>query len=97
MSFASSAKQRACWLYDAKWPASCVLNHASRGVPCTRGGRGIISIRARSMYTISRGAIVDDAETIEQARAILRGHPPGRYHIGEIAADPLPSGHTSRR
>jgi hypothetical protein len=23
--------------------------------------------------------------------------PPGRYHVDEISADPLPSGHTSRR
>ncbi len=37
---------------------------------------------------------VDQVEAIEPA---IRSSEPGRYHVDEIAADPLPSGHTSRR
>jgi hypothetical protein len=37
---------------------------------------------------------VDQAEAIEPA---IRSSKPGRYHVDEISADPLPSGHTSRR
>jgi hypothetical protein len=48
------------------------------------------------MYRISHNgheAIVD----VDQVKAIepaVRSSPPGRYHIDEISADPLPSGHT---
>jgi hypothetical protein len=28
---------------------------------------------------------------------VIRHSEPGRYHIAQISADPLPSGHTSRR
>ena len=37
---------------------------------------------------------VDHVEAIEPA---IRSSEPGRYHANEISADPLPSGHTSRR
>jgi hypothetical protein len=37
---------------------------------------------------------VDQVEAIEPA---IRSSEPGRYHVDEIAADSLPSGHTSRR
>ena len=37
---------------------------------------------------------VDNVEAIEPA---IRESKPGRYHVDEISADPLPSGHTSRR
>jgi hypothetical protein len=46
------------------------------------------------MFRVShRGEGIDDADTIEGARGTVRGQPPGRYHVVEIAADPLPSGH----
>ena len=37
---------------------------------------------------------VDQVEAIEPA---IRSSEPGRYHVDEISADPMPSGHTSRR
>jgi hypothetical protein len=37
---------------------------------------------------------VDQIEAIEPA---IRSIEPGRYHVDEFGADPLPSGHTSRR
>lgn len=43
-----------------------------------------------------QGPIVD----VDQVKAIepsIRSNEPGRYQIDEISADPLPSGHTSRR
>ena len=37
---------------------------------------------------------VDQVEAIEPA---IRSSKPGWYHVDQIEADPLPSGHTSRR
>ena len=49
------------------------------------------------MFRVShRGEGVDDADTIEGAREIVRGQSPRRYDVDEIRADPLPLGHTSR-
>jgi hypothetical protein len=49
------------------------------------------------MFRVShRGEGIDDADTIEGAREIVRGQPPGRYEVDEIWADPFLSGHTSR-
>jgi hypothetical protein len=49
------------------------------------------------MFRVShRGEGIDDADTIEGARGIVRGHPPGRYDVDEIRAEPFASGHTSR-
>jgi hypothetical protein len=44
-----------------------------------------------------RGDGIDDADTIEGARGIVQGQPPGRYDVDEIRAEPFPSGHTSRQ
>jgi hypothetical protein len=50
------------------------------------------------MYRVShRGEALDEADTIEGARGIVRGQPPGRYDVDEIRAEPFPSGHTSRQ
>jgi hypothetical protein len=50
------------------------------------------------MFQVSqRGEGIDDADTIDGAREIVRGHPPGRYDLDEIWSGPLPSGHTSRQ
>ena len=38
----------------------------------------------------------DDADTIEGARGIVRGQPPGCYDFDEIRGEPFPSGHTPR-
>ena len=51
------------------------------------------------MYRISRNGQepiidVDQFEAIEPAN---RSSEPGRYHVDEINAHPLPSGHMSRR
>ena len=51
------------------------------------------------MYRISRNGQepilhVDQVEAIEPA---IQSSPPGRYHVDEISADPLPNRHTSRR
>ena len=52
-----------------------------------------------SIFRISRGArvpVVDvgSPTAIEDA---VRATKPGHYHVDEISADPLPSGHTARR
>jgi hypothetical protein len=50
------------------------------------------------MFRVShRGEGIDDADTLEGARGIVRGQPPGRYDVDEIRAEPFPSGHTSRQ
>jgi hypothetical protein len=49
------------------------------------------------MFLVShRGHDIDHADTIEGAREIVRGQPPGRYDVDDIRAEPFPSGHTSR-
>jgi hypothetical protein len=49
------------------------------------------------MFRVShKGEGIDDAETIDDAREIVRGQEPGRYDVDEIRADPFPSGHISR-
>jgi hypothetical protein len=51
------------------------------------------------MYRISRNRqepIIDVAK-VEAIEPAIRSIEPGRYHVEEIAADPPPSGHTSRR
>jgi hypothetical protein len=48
------------------------------------------------MFRVShRGEGIDDADTLEGARGIVRGQPPGRYDVDEIRAEPFRSGHTS--
>ena len=50
------------------------------------------------MFRVShRGDGIDDADTIEGARGIVRGQPLGRYYVDVIRAEPFPSGHTSRQ
>jgi hypothetical protein len=50
------------------------------------------------MFRVShKGEGIDDADTIEGAREIVQGQPPGRYDVDEIRADPFPAGHTSRQ
>ena len=49
------------------------------------------------MFRISRNGhdpvvIVD---TVEEIEPVIRRAKPGRYHIDELGAKPLPSGHTS--
>jgi hypothetical protein len=36
--------------------------------------------------------VIDDADTIEGARGIVRGQSPGRYDVDEIRAEPFPWG-----
>ena len=43
-----------------------------------------------------QGEGIDDADTIDRAREIVRGQPPGRYDVVEIRGEPFPPGHTSR-
>jgi hypothetical protein len=40
---------------------------------------------------------ITDVDAVEAVEGAIRAGDPGRYHIDEIGADPLPSGHTSRR
>jgi hypothetical protein len=50
------------------------------------------------MFRVSqRGEGIDDAVSIDGAREIVRGQPPGRYDVDEIRTEPLPSGHPSRQ
>jgi hypothetical protein len=61
------------------------------------GGPSIREERDSMMFRVSQlGEGIDDADTIEGARAIVRGRPPGRYEVDEIRAEPFPTGHTSR-
>jgi hypothetical protein len=46
---------------------------------------------------IQRGEGLNNADTIEGAREIVRGQATGRYYVDEIQAVPFPSGHTSRQ
>src|SRR5262245_21957162 len=67
--------------------------------PVSRGGRSVTS-RPRhpshsgaAMFRVSqRGEGIDDADTIDGAREIVRGQSPGRYEVDEIRAEPFPSG-----
>ena len=45
----------------------------------------------------SKGEMLSDADSIEHLKGILGYLDPGRYTVDQIAAHPLPSGHTSRR
>ena len=50
------------------------------------------------MFRVSRqGGAIDDSDTIDGAREIVPGKPPGRYGVDEIRSDPFPAGHTSRQ
>ena len=51
------------------------------------------------MFRISRYGKepIVDVNTVEQIEPVIRAGRCGRYHIDEISAVPLPSGHTSRR
>jgi hypothetical protein len=44
-----------------------------------------------------QGEGIDDADTVEGARGIVRGQPAGRYDVDEIRVEPFASSHTSRR
>jgi hypothetical protein len=50
-------------------------------------------------YRITRNGQkpIIDVDTLDQLEPAIRSNVPGRYHVDEISADPLPSGHTSRR
>jgi hypothetical protein len=52
-----------------------------------------------SIYRVSRSGHepVTDVGCIERIEAVIRAGNPGRYHVDQISAEPLPSGHTSRR
>jgi hypothetical protein len=62
--------------------------------PVSRGGRLIARASAPSpgggaMFRVShRGEGIDDADTLEGARRIVRGQPPGRYDVDEISSVP---------
>jgi hypothetical protein len=48
------------------------------------------------MFRVSRDRMIEDADSFEGARAMMRGQKRGRYHVDEILADPFPSSHKSR-
>jgi hypothetical protein len=51
------------------------------------------------MFRISRGGRepITDLDDVDQLEPAIRSSPLSRYHVDELSADPLPSGHTSRR
>jgi hypothetical protein len=49
-----------------------------------------------TVFRITRGESGFDTDTLEHAREIVCQGEPGKCHVDEIRADPLPSGHTSR-
>jgi hypothetical protein len=88
------ASASAHWNTDVGEPS----NPASRGgLTLGWAGPGTIT-RRRAMLRVSHGGEgLDDAETLEGAREIVRGQSPGRYDVDEIRAEPFPSGHTSQQ
>jgi hypothetical protein len=52
-----------------------------------------------SLYRLDdpQGELVTDGDSIGHLKSALGDLPPGRYHVDEISATPLPSGHTARR
>jgi hypothetical protein len=52
-----------------------------------------------SIYRVSPSGLgpIIDVGSPYQIESVVRAGKPGRYHIDEIASEPLPSGHTSRR
>src|SRR5438874_2558919 len=52
-----------------------------------------------SIYRISRPGRepITDVDSVEAVEAAVRAGGPGCHHVDEISAEPLPSGHTSRR
>jgi hypothetical protein len=50
-------------------------------------------LRVNDLQGVPGGA----ADDVEGPRRLVGGLGPGRYPVAEIAAAPLPSGHTSRR
>ena len=51
------------------------------------------------MYRISPNGHepIVDVDQVGEIEPVVPRSKPGRYHVDEISADPLPSGHTSRR
>ena len=51
------------------------------------------------MYRISRNGHepIIDVDQLGAIEPAIRLSEPGRYHLDEISADPLPSGHTLRK
>jgi hypothetical protein len=50
------------------------------------------------MFRISNGtSTIIDVAQVDGIEPAIRQGKPGRYQVDEISADPLPSGHTSRR
>jgi hypothetical protein len=50
------------------------------------------------MFRISKDTnTVIDVEQVDEFEPAIRASNAGSYHLDEITADPLPSGHTSRR
>lgn len=51
------------------------------------------------MFRVSRNGHepIVDVDQVDAIEPALRSIEPGRYHVDEISADPLPSGHTPRR
>ncbi len=43
------------------------------------------------------GEMLADSDSLDGVPQLPRNAPPGRYHVDEISAKPLPSGHTARR
>jgi hypothetical protein len=52
-----------------------------------------------SIFRISRSDDdqVADVDSVEEVQRTIGSGKPGRYHVDEISADPLPSRHMSRR
>ena len=66
------------------------------GSPCPWDGPGTPN---PAKFRISRNGQEPsiDVDQVEAMEPALRSSKPGRYHVDEVSADPLPSGHPSRR
>ena len=43
------------------------------------------------------GEMLSETDSLDRVTEVVCRAPTGCYHVDEISADPLPSGHTSRR
>jgi hypothetical protein len=76
-----------------------IINAAGRGDPFILRVGPDIPLQVSPMYRISRNdhEPIVDIEHVAKIEPAIHSSDPGRYHVDKISADPLPSGHTSRR
>jgi hypothetical protein len=88
---AAGRQQDRLWTGATAFPGPGRLNHPGRGVRARLRG-GISGLAERSCREP-----ITDVDSVKAVDGAVRDGEPGRYHLDEIIAEPLPSGHASRR